>query len=200
MIKKIMVKKSKTEHKIKKMRIGSIKKKIILILQAGLALGLNHSPTRHFKILSQIPKEWRKINDQVLKNTIRSLYQSKLIEAKRNNNGSITMILNEDGQKTALCFNIDKIKIKKPEIWDKKWRIVIFDIPEESRHLRDSLRKHFRDLGFIELQKSVMVHPYPCEKEIEFLVELYKARKYVRFILADQIDNDLHIRSKFNLL
>lgn len=190
----------KQKEKLKKIRIGSIKKKILLVLQVGLALGLNHSPTRHFKILAQIPKEWGKINKQSLKRAIKSLYESHLIEAKRNNDGSITMILNEDGQKTALCFNIEKIKIKEPKIWDKKWRIVIFDIPEELRHLRDSLRKHFRDIGFMELQKSVMVHPYPCEKEIEFLVELYKAREYVRFILADQIDNDLHIRSKFNLL
>src|SRR3989344_687845 len=107
-------------------RIGDIKRKVLLLLLAGLALGLTRSGKKQLWILKQIPKEWKKENRQ------------------------------------ALQFNINKIEIKKPIKWDRKWRIVMFDIPEKLKGLRDSLRLHFREIGMIELQKSVLVYPYPC--------------------------------------
>ena len=76
---------------------------------------------------------------------------------------------------------------------------MLFDIPEKLRRLRDSLRLHFREIGFIELQNQFFIHPYSCDKEIEFIIEFYNARKYVRFILAENIDNELDLKKKFNL-
>ena len=181
------------------LRIGNLKKKILLLLLAGLALGLTRSPKKHWWILKQIPKEWEKINRQALQRAIYSLYTSHLIKERHNRDGTTTMILSENGNKKALRFNIDRIEIKKPAKWDGKWRIVMFDIPEKLKGLRDSLRLHFREIGLIELQKSVFVYPYPCSKEIEFIIELYNARKHVRFILAENVDNQLHLMKKFDL-
>ncbi len=181
-------------------KVGTVQKKVLMLLTAGLALGLTTSPKQHFKILQQIPKEWRKINQQALWRAISSLHKSKLIKEKYNSDGTTTLTLSEEGRKKALHFNLDKITIKKPPKWDKKWRIVMFDVPEKLRRLRDSLRLHLHDLGFIELQKSVFVYPYFCDNEIEFIVEFYNARKYVRFILAEKIDNELYFKQKFELL
>src|SRR3990167_2211250 len=66
------------------------------------------------------------------------------------------------------------------EKWDKKWRVVIFDIPEKSRMARDALRRKLKELEFRELQKSVFVHPYECKKEIDFIIEFFNLRHYVR--------------------
>ena len=180
-------------------RIGNIKKKILLLLKAGLALGLTRSPRKHWWILKQVPKEWAKINHQTLNRAINSLYKSHLVEEKDHRDGSTTLILSENGKRKALRFDIDKLEIKKPTTWDKKWRIIMFDIPEKLHRLRDSLRLHFRDIGLIELQKSVFVYPYPCNDEIEFILELYNARKYVRFVLAEKVDNQLHLIKKFKI-
>ena len=180
-------------------RIGNIKKKVLLLLLAGLALGLTRSPKKHWWILKQIPKEWRKENRQALERAINSLYISHLIQEKQNRDGTTTLVLSENGKHKTLRFNIDKMEIKKPAVWDKKWRIVMFDVPEKLKRLRDSLRLHFQEIGLIELQKSVLVFPYPCNKEIEFILEFYNARKHVRFILAEKIDNQLHLMKKFNL-
>src|SRR3989344_1143794 len=180
-------------------RMGNLKKKILLLLLAGLALGLTQSPKKHWWILKQIPKEWEKINRQALQRAINSLYTSNLVQEKDNKDGTTTLILSENGKRKALRFNIDKIEIKKPKNWDKKWRIVMFDIPEKLRRLRDSLRIHFREIGLVELQKSVFVYPYSCDREIEFILEFYNAKKHVRFILADSVDNQLHLMKKFDL-
>lgn len=184
----------------KNQRVGNIKKKVLLLLLAGLALGLTISPKKHWWILKQIPKEWKKENRQALERAINSLYNSHLIEEKNHKDGTTTLVLNENGRKKALRFNINKLEIKKPARWDEKWRIVMFDVPEKSKRLRDSLRLHFQEIGLIELQKSVLVYPYPCNKEIEFILEFYNARKYVRFVLAETIDNELHLKNKFNLI
>ncbi|MFA5791879.1 MAG: hypothetical protein WC884_02485 [Candidatus Paceibacterota bacterium] len=182
-----------------KPRMGSLKKKVLLLLLAGLALGLTRSPKKHWWILKQIPKEWKKIDRQSLERAINSLYTSHLVQKKENENGTTTLILSENGKQKALRFNIDELEIEKPAKWDRKWRIVMFDIPEKSRRLRNSLRFHFQEIGLIEFQKSVFVYPYPCQKEIEFIIELYNARKYVRFVLVEEVDNKLHLMKKFNL-
>ena len=179
--------------------MGTVKKKVLTILLAGVALSLTKSAKKQLWILRQIPKEFKNIERRALNRAIYSLYTSHLVSEKQNKDGTTTLILNENGKKKALIFNIEQLKINKPSRWDGKWRMVMFDIPEKIRRLRDSLRLHFHDLGFIELQKSVFVHPHPCKKEIEFLIEFYNARKYVRFVLVDEIDNELHLRGKFKL-
>jgi phenylacetic acid degradation operon negative regulatory protein len=171
----------------------------MILLLAGVALGLSKSTKKQMWILRQIPKEFKNIERRALNRAINSLYKSHLISEKHNKNGTTTLILNESGRQKALVFNIDKLKIKEPTKWDNQWRIVMFDIPEKVKTLRDSLRLHLCELGFIELQKSAFIHPYPCYKEIEFLIESYNARKYIRFILANKIDNELHLKRKFKL-
>ena len=183
-----------------KRRLGATQRKILLLLGAGLALGLTQSPKTHWWILKQIPREWRKINRQALERAINSLYSSHLVEEKHNKDGTTTFILSENGKQRTSQFNIEKLEIKKPQKWDNKWRIVMFDIPEKLKKIRDSLRFHFQEIGLLELQKSVLVYPYPCYKEIEFILEFYNARKYVRFVLAEKIDNELHLKKKFGLI
>src|SRR3989344_3834875 len=95
-------------------RIGSLKRKILLLLLAGLALGLTRSPKKHWWILKQIPKEWEKENRQAMERAINSLYTSHLIKEKSNWDGTTTLILSKDGEQKALQFNIEKMEIKKP--------------------------------------------------------------------------------------
>jgi len=44
--------------------------------------------------------------------------------------------------------------------WDKKMRLVIFDVQEVNRLQRNRLRKFLRQIGFVMLQKSVWLSPY----------------------------------------
>ena len=166
---------------------------------AGLTLGLSRSPVRSFRIIRATAKEWRALNREALWRSIRGLYRSKLVRTKRNADGSLTLVLTEKGRERALVYDIDKMKIEKPSVWDKKWRVITFDIPEKKKLLRDALRFRLRQIGFLEFQKSVFVCPYPCDNEVEFLIEFYDARPYVRKMLAEGLDNELHMRIKFNL-
>ncbi|PIQ69527.1 MAG: CRISPR-associated endonuclease Cas2 [Candidatus Tagabacteria bacterium CG_4_10_14_0_2_um_filter_40_13] len=182
-----------------KIRLGYTQKKILLLLMGGLAMGLSGNPTAYFKIIKAIGEDWQKINKEALKESIRRLYHSKMIDAKENKDGSYTIILTKNGKDKALTFKLDEMKINQPSKWDGQWRIVLFDIPEKQRKIRDAFRYHLKQLGFYEFQKSVFVHPYDCEDEINYLIEFYNARRYIRFIVANSLDNELHLQTHFNL-
>ncbi|HEY4474939.1 MAG TPA: CRISPR-associated endonuclease Cas2 [Candidatus Paceibacterota bacterium] len=84
--------------------------------------------------------------------------------------------------------------------WDKKWRVVIFDIPEELHKNRNQLRAKLKNLGFYMLQKSVFVIPYPCEKELGYVCKNLKIADYVDVILAESVGfKEKEIKKFFNL-
>jgi DNA-binding transcriptional regulator PaaX len=180
--------------------LGKTQQKILLLLLAGIALSLSGSPRRYFQILESIGKEWKEIDRQVLRRAVKNLYKSKLINEKQNVDGTITLLLTEQGKQKALTFNLENMQIKVPIKWDKKWRVVLFDIPETKKKLREIFRFHLKKLGFYEFQKSVFIYPYDCKNEIEYLIEFYSIRKFVRFLIAESIDNELHLKHHFRLL
>lgn len=182
-----------------KTRRSSLQKKILVLLYGGIALGLTRSPKQYFRVAREIHREWQNIDRDSLNRSLRSLYKSKLVETKDNHDGTLTLVLSKKGKLLALAYDIENMGIKKPAQWDKKWRIVMFDIPEPLKRVREALRMHFKNMGFYEFQKSVFVHPYPCAKEIEYIMEFYQARKYIRFIVAAEIDNALELKRHFNI-
>ncbi|MBI2624394.1 hypothetical protein HYW67_02780 [Candidatus Parcubacteria bacterium] len=177
-----------------------MQRKVLVLLLGGLALGLSASPRRHFRILRQMKEEWHRINHQALQRAIRRLYESKLVATTRNQDGSVTVELSDEGRSRALTYKLDAMRIPRPERWDGRWRLIAFDIPESCKKVREAFRHHLRQIGCLEFQKSVFVTPYPCDSEIDFLVELHRARSYVRKITAISIDNEFHLRQKFELL
>lgn len=164
----------------------------------GIALGFAYSPNQQRRILGALGREWKEIDEEKLKRDIRDLYRSKLIAAKENSDGSYTYVLNEKGRQKALTYKIETMTIPKQK-WDGKWRMVIFDIPEKLRHARDAFRERLLRIGFHEIQKSVLVCPYECKNELDFLVEFWEIRRYVRYGILESIDNELHLKKMFAL-
>lgn len=180
-------------------KINPTTQKILLIFFGGLALGLSPSPKQFFKIAEDIAEDWRKIDRENLYTGIRSLYKSKLIEERPGADGALTLIISEKGKRKALSYKIDEMNIKKPKAWDKKWRMVIFDIPEKKKKVREALREKLKELKFYELQKSVFIHPYDCKDEIDFIIEFFEARPFARFAVLENIDNEPHLKKIFGL-
>jgi len=178
---------------------NDLKEKIILLFLAGFSLSFTYSLHKQWKIFKEVSKEWQKINDRKLWLEIRGLYKSKLLRKEECADGSFTFVLTDKGKIRAMNYHFEKMKIERKD-WDGKWRIVVFDIPEKIRRGRDILRDKLGRLGFFELQKSVFVFPYQCEDEINFIIEYFNLRRYVRFGVLEKIDNDLHLKKIFKLI
>ena len=181
------------------MKLGTTSQKILLLLLAGAALGFSHSPSRARRVIKAVSDDWKNIDRRELYRSIRRLYESQLVHYREHQDGSISLVLSDQGHTRALRYKLDEMVVQRPTAWDNKWRVVLFDIPEKKKQLRDALRFRLRQLGFIEFQKSVFVHPFECRDEIDFVVEFYQARPFVRMIEAVSIDNELHLKKKFDL-
>ncbi|TSC83611.1 MAG: phenylacetic acid degradation operon negative regulatory protein [Parcubacteria group bacterium Gr01-1014_17] len=191
--------KNEKEWLTKRKKVGAMQQKILLLLLGGVALACARTVGEQWKILTEMGKEWKHIKRQRVERAIAALYESRLVDMRRSDDGTFTLVLNEDGKKRALSYNLGNMHIAQPETWDEIWRVVLFDIPEEKRSARDALRTHLLNLGFFELQRSVLVHPFECRDEIDFLIELNEVRPYVRFMRAHHIDNEPHLKRFFRL-
>lgn len=109
------------------------------------------------------------------------------------------LCLTANGKNILNRLGGSNFKVKKPKRWDKKWRIVIFDIKEYKRETRNNIRRTLVQIGFLKLQNSVWVFPYDCEDLITLLKADFEIGREVLYIIADQIENDLVIKKYFGL-
>lgn len=105
--------------------------------------------------------------------------------------------LTKKGKRKIKNYLINDIKIKKSKKWDRKWRMVIFDIPEDKKLIRNLLSRTLTKLGFINLQKSVYVYPFACYEEINQIRSIFNCRKYIQYIIADKIETEVDLIKKF---
>jgi len=143
-------------------------------------------------------KEWEKTLDT--QNVSRALYAlRKRKQIKIEVRGNKTVIrLTERGRKRKLEYEYENIKVPEPEAWDKKWRLLMFDIPDEAKLIRDNFRLKLKNIGFMPFQKSVWIYPYPCEDEIDFVTEYLRIGRYLT-LLTVRIENDSPLKEKFSL-
>lgn len=65
--------------------------------------------------------------------------------------------------------------------WDGRWRLVMFDIPESKRDVRDRLRRALTKLGLGILQASVWISPNDIKKEVEEIGERLNLKGSIKF-------------------
>jgi len=107
--------------------------------------------------------------------------------------------LMKKGEEKLLGLRL-KNKIKLRNKWDGRWRIIIFDIPENRKFAREAIRRKLKFLNFFPLQKSVFIFPFRCEEEIKELVDFFRLGDFVEIILAESLGGrEAQIRKKFNL-
>ncbi|MEK6879451.1 MAG: hypothetical protein AABY22_07590, partial [Nanoarchaeota archaeon] len=99
-------------------------------------------------------KNWDKIDRRLIHNAVRRLNQKRLIELIQKGD-KLYMKITKNGSNLIKSFDYDDLILPRSKKWDKKWRLVIFDIPEKKSKERHTLSIKLKDLGFYPLQKSV---------------------------------------------
>ncbi|MEK7134582.1 MAG: hypothetical protein AAB805_01525 [Patescibacteria group bacterium] len=182
-------------------RKGSLQQKILLLFLGSIALGLSGSPTGYFRTLKAIHKGWKNIDQRSFNRSLHGLCEEKLLKEKKLPDGTITLVLTENGKLAARRYDISgrALRIARKKKWDGKWRVVTFDVPEKKKTFRDIIRDHLKAIGFKRLQNSVFIFPYPCEPEILALVDVYGAESFVRVMTVSDIDNTEQLKKAFSL-
>lgn len=107
--------------------------------------------------------------------------------------------LTERGENKMREFEARNFSLDKPRKWDGKWRILIFDIKETKKSVRDKIRYTLRSIGFIRLQNSVWVYPYDCEDLVTMFKADMKIGKDLLYLIVDKLENDNYVREHFGL-
>ena len=148
-------------------------------------------------------KNWQnQFPKKKISNALAYLKHEKLVEIIADDGERTTVLLTNKGQKRVWEYSIDTLEIKKPDKWDGKWRILIFDIPSKPKIYnlaREALRNKIKELGFYQMQKSTWVYPYECEDELLFITEAFEVQKYIELLTVEKMLHENLLKQKFHL-
>ena len=107
--------------------------------------------------------------------------------------------LTEKGKAALRSLRLRDYQIQKPRRWDRKWRVLIFDIPEYRKGLREKVRRTLIAIGFERVQDSVWAYPYDCEDLVELLKADFRVGHDILYMIVDVLQGDKSLRQKFGL-
>ena len=83
-------------------------------------------------------------------------------------------------------------------VWDGKWRMLMFDIPEKKRKERDWLRYQLLCIDYQPIQKSIFIGKQPIEEGVWENIMERNLNKCIRLITVGEIDDDEILHNFFN--
>ena len=184
------------------LRGKSLTKEILFMAAAGpiiLSSLFLPNAAQMLKPLIKWRKNWNKIDRHLIHDAIKRLNKKRLIELTQKND-NLYIEITKNGQKLVKSFDYDDLVLLQLKRWDKKWRLVVFDIPEKKKKERRAFSMKLKNLGFYPLQESVFIYPYDCQDEIDFVCEFLSISQYVNYCLVETLDKkEGELRKFFNL-
>jgi hypothetical protein len=188
------------KHKRYRLPAGySLKNAILdILLDFGEEVTLFDSPYKRMK------RDWRQIKGIPeptrwrFNRAMRYLENVGEIEVVKRKS-KIFVKLTKQGKVKALLSKLSG-DFKKQPTWDGKWRLIIWDIPEDSRDERDRIRRWIKSLNFYQLQLSVFITPCPLPLSAVSYLRETDLIKYIRFLRVDKLEDDHELRKYFKLL
>lgn len=117
-----------------------------------------------------------------LKSELHRLKKQRFLEEKRRGE-RLELCLTEKGKKAALRHQISNCD----DILKDKYYVVIFDIPETERRIRQFFRLFLKEADFVQLQKSVWATQKNVLESLKELIHDANAGKWVHIITAIDI-------------
>ncbi len=108
--------------------------------------------------------------------------------------------ITEKGLAVMKKVEFGEYAIPEPAFWDGKWRVIVFDINERRRRTRNQLRRLLDGTGFVRIQDSVWIYPYPCDEFISLVrAHLKSSVGEMRSFVAEALESDKILREHFHL-
>jgi hypothetical protein len=151
--------------------------------------------------LHKIAKKYFKNKIDERARRIRLLEKRRLLDIEELKDGSVKVILTRMGKKIIHQYKIEELRIEKPLKWDGRWRIVIYDIPQNLRRASNAFSRKIRSMGLYQLQKSIWVYPYDCLSELEFLCAVFDLplEDCILYFKTEELPKEKQIRKFFKV-
>jgi phenylacetic acid degradation operon negative regulatory protein len=128
--------------------------------------------------------------NQKTKTTLTQLAKEGSIE-KREEGAVVTCILTNKGF-DELCMEFPSFRFLK-HTWDKKWRVISYEIPESKREIRDRLRREMQGWGLGPWHRSFWLTPHPIIPELNKLVSGRIEEQYIQAFESDHVFGDKNV-------
>lgn len=110
-------------------------------------------------------------------------------------------LIKKSGSQGALKAEITTegktLLMRKSPKKDGVWKLVIFDIPEKHKYVRNVLRAKLKSLQFKKWQNSIWVSPFALDKELEEEMKELAKKYFVRLIRATDINEMSDLEKMF---
>ncbi len=175
----------------KRIKKGKVQYAILSAIYTGALLGVAVLSPNALKVFANLGIVGNRKSERIYRARKRLLEKGLLATDKRG-----FLCITNKGQIQLAVYGAVSLKKKK---WDKKWRVLIFDISEKRRKTRDQTRNKLMAVGFIRLQDSVWVYPYNCEDFVSLLKAEMKLGKNLLYLIVDSIENEKQLKKEFGL-
>lgn len=156
----------------------SIREFLLCLLDLPMEIFAHH-PYRSYRNIYRGYKKWRKEDRYKYYRMLYYLKKKELIIFDREEGLQDELPkLTEKGKDKARRYAVQEIDPLKPKTWDRKWRLVAFDVPNKKKPSREFVRRELKRIGFYPVQESLFVYPFSCKDEIEFIRLASRLSKY----------------------
>ena len=140
--------------------MAGLNKKILLLLAGTLDFAANLDEALSSRYINL---KFASCENDYFQRTVKGMLKTGEIEKMIRHGEPVFRITSQGGVKLRHSVPMAK-RIGKN--WDGKWRLVIFDIPEEGKKKREELRRKLIGLGFACWQKSVYISPFDVASDL----------------------------------
>ena len=177
---------------------GEIAVNVIRLIGAGIAMGAAVAAPNVVQIIDMFDPKGHAERNRIWK-AIKYLEERERVRIE-DADGERIVMLTGAGKILLNDLVIEELQIDTPRMWDRKWRIVMFDIPMYRSRIRIPFREKLQDLGFLMYQKSVFVYPFECRNEVIAVAEHYGVREHIRYLTVEEMSNMREFVKKFDLV
>ena len=185
--------------KIPARRRGEMLLRVLRSLEHAV-VAISRHPTRTSSSVYRIIRDFRELqdlSDRQIRNISRYVVRNKYITIRKD--GASRLEISENGQSKIVEQSLRTLKPPTKQPWDGRWRIVLFDVPNQLKKQRDRFAALLKQFGFEHLQKSAFITPFPCEEEIEVIADYLNIQDCVDVIVAENISRADEFKKAFKV-
>jgi len=180
-------------------RRGQIQKALLTTLLIGGMIAIGAAPRINIlKLLGNKKRNQYRLKHQVNDALIR-LSRKGLVAFVIKDGRKFARLTPAGSQRLKLEQEKAALLLQRKKRWDKRWRVIIFDIPERRRGVRSRLRAIMQECGFVRLQDSVWVYPHDCEDLTVLMKAELKTGSSILYMVVEKIENDAWLKKHFSI-
>jgi hypothetical protein len=160
---------------------------VLGIIGAEGMSGIKTTATRASQAIEEVLRAANLKQDLPVSRIVNEFRRQELVTFSKESYG-LRMQLTVKGIHRLQRAQLESITIPVPDVWDKKWHMVLFDIPARRAESRYIITSQLKRLGFVMVQRSMWLCPYPCFNEVAQLLVYANLQPFVTLAEISRID------------